>query len=222
MNMIFFVLAPKRGRAPCKHSKHIQKHIPLPLLRNYRGPRFGNQMLELIVVRESLLPEKFSYTNVKTNCCRRTIRRCWNQVLSEKFWYASVETNCQRLPNPDTPMLRPIVVRELLMHKCWDQLLCRAYFLLFDKYTCVKHVCCHLLQFVVHALRQVSDNLHYHNVSTSRPSSSTSCSFHVQCNVFGVRCTPCIVNEHYASWLICQSISCQPTEYWSIKCSFLA
>ena len=108
MNMIFFVLAPKRGRAPCKHSKHIQKHIPLPLLRNYRGPRFGNQMLELIVVRESLLPEKFSYTNVKTNCCRRTIRRCWNQVLSEKFWYASVETNCQRLPNPDTPMLRPI------------------------------------------------------------------------------------------------------------------
>ena len=69
-----------------------------PWFRNYRGPRFGNQMLELIVVRESLLPEKFSYTNVKTNCCRRT---CQSR-------YADVETNCCQRTS-DMPVLKPIV-----------------------------------------------------------------------------------------------------------------
>ena len=89
-------------------------------------------MLELNVVRESLLPEKFSYTDVKTNCCRRT---CQSR-------YADVETKCcQR--NYDMPVLKPIVRDSPIpIPRCWDQLLSENFWC-----TSVETNCCRGLTF---------------------------------------------------------------------------
>jgi hypothetical protein len=108
MNMIFLSWHQKGEGHPASIQNTYRNTSPLPLLRNYRGPRCGNQMLELIVVRESLLPQKFSYANVKTNCCRRT---CQSR-------YADVETKCcQR--NSDMPVLKPIVRDPPIpIHRC--------------------------------------------------------------------------------------------------------